>query len=392
MNNDETKIVLWVLDGLGGLPQNPGGPTELEAAHTPNFDALISEGTGGLHVPVAPGIIPGSGPGHLGLFGYDPLEYRVGRGVLSALGIDFDLEAGDVAARGNFCTVDGDGIITDRRAGRISTETNRRLCESLRDIELSKGQVFVETVKEHRFLLVLRGEDLSEDVADTDPHNVDAPPREATATSEKGRQTAKLVGEFIDKARQKLDDRDPANMLILRGFSKQPGWSTFDTRYGLDAACIADYPMYRGVAKLVGMDTLPIEKQLSGKTQLLDKHWDDYDFFFVHTKQTDSKGEDGDFSGKVDVIERADRHLAEFLKLDPDVFIVTGDHSTPSTMSYHSWHPVPVLLWSEYCRPDGVDEFGEHACLRGGLGGQYPAKDLMPLALAHAGRTTKYGA
>jgi 2,3-bisphosphoglycerate-independent phosphoglycerate mutase len=390
----DTTISLLVLDGVGGLPGDDG-LTELQAAETPNLDALAAESACGLQVPVGPGIIPGSGPGHLSLFGYDPLEYSVGRGVLSALGIGFDLKSTDVAARGNFCTVDDQGRVTDRRAGRISTETNRELCDKLRSIDIDGVDIHIETVKEHRFLLVLRGEGLSGELEDTDPQETGVEPHDSVASrpdQTDAVQTADLVAEFLRKARETLADASPANMLLLRGFAKRPDWPTFQSAYNLDAACIASYPMYRGVARLVGMDVLECEAELESKFEVAAQHWDDYDYFFIHEKQTDSSGEDGDFERKVKVIEEADAALPTLLDQGPDVLTITGDHSTPSTMAQHSWHPVPVLMHAQHCRRDKAEAFNEIDCLDGALGPRLPGPDLMPLALAHAGRLTKYGA
>jgi 2,3-bisphosphoglycerate-independent phosphoglycerate mutase len=396
-----TKIVQVVLDGLGGLPRELDGKTELEAANTPNLDALAARSQLGLAVPVRPGITPGSGPAHLALFGYDPLEYDIGRGVLEALGIGFDLQPEDVAARGNFCTVDGDGLITDRRAGRIPTEFNEQIVALLRDVELSGIQTFVETVKEYRFVLVLRptaNQRLFANILDTDPQQLGVPPLPARAQDEASEPTAALVNEWIAAAREILKDHPPANSLNLRGLAKDPGLPKFGDVYGLKAGAIATYPMYRGVAKLVGMDVLPVAAEtLEDEVETLRNHWDEYDYFFFHVKKTDSAGEDGDFERKAGVIEHVDEAVVPaILDLDPDVLIVTGDHSTPSALKSHSWHPVPTLLWSRYCRPDGATgtggaEFGERACGRGSLG-VFPATDELPLALGHALRLTKYGA
>ncbi|MEJ2208636.1 MAG: 2,3-bisphosphoglycerate-independent phosphoglycerate mutase [Anaerolineae bacterium] len=389
---NESKIVLLVMDGLGGLPREPRGDTALEAARTPNLDRLAAESICGLHQPVAPGITPGSGPSHLALFGYDPLEYEVGRGVLSALGIDFDLRPGDVAARGNYCTLDDDGRVADRRAGRIPTEKNRELSALLGDIELPGVEAFVRPVKEYRLLLVLRGEGLSGDLADTDPQDVGQKPLDPEPASPKAEKTAGLVRQFLNQAREILADHHPANMVLLRGFSQLPDWPSFERSFGLRAAAIAGYPMYRGVAKLVGMDVLETGAEPEEEWATLEQRWDDYDFFFLHVKRTDSAGEDGDFERKAALIEQVDGLLPRLRRLDPDVLIVTGDHSTPAVMKYHSWHPVPVLLWSRYCRADRVDRFGERACMAGGLGPRIPAVDLMPLALANARRLEKFGA
>jgi 2,3-bisphosphoglycerate-independent phosphoglycerate mutase len=397
----ETKIVQLVMDGLGGLPRELDGKTELEAARTPHLDALAARSQLGLAVPVRPGITPGSGPAHLALFGYDPLQYDIGRGVLEALGIGFDLQPEDVAARGNFCTVDGNGNITDRRAGRIPTDFNQKLVALLRDIKLPGIQTFVETVKEYRFVLVLRptaGQTLQANIHDTDPQQLDVPPLPARAMDQASEPTAALINDWIAAAREILKDHSPANSLNLRGMAKDPGLPKFDDVYGLKAAAIATYPMYRGVAKLVGMDVLPVGGEtLEDEVETLRSHWNKYDYFFFHVKKTDSAGEDGDFERKAGVIEHVDEVVVPaILDLEPDVLIVTGDHSTPALLKSHSWHPVPTLLWSRYCRPDGSSgaggaEFGERACARGSLG-VFPATDEMALALGYALRLTKYGA
>ena len=388
----ETKIVLLVIDGLGGLPRKSDNLTELEAANTPNLDSLAKKGICGLQQPVGPGITPGSGPGHLGIFGYDPVKYKVGRGVLAALGIGFDLQPGDVAARGNFCTIDENGNVLDRRAGRIPTEKNKELCELLRTIKLPGVEVFVETVKEHRCLIVLRGENLSGDLIDTDPQEIGKKPLQPQALSSDGTHTAELVSQFLDQVNNVLADQHPANTILLRGFSKKPNWPSMQEAFGLKSAAIAGYPMYRGVSKLIGMDILETGSTIKDEFTTLENHWDDYDFFYLHVKKTDSAGEDGEFDRKVSVIEETDREIPRLLELNPDVIIVTGDHSTPSLMKAHSWHPVPVLIWSKLCRVDTVDCFGERACITGGLGNRLPAIDLMPLALANAKRLEKFGA
>ncbi|MBD3245640.1 MAG: 2,3-bisphosphoglycerate-independent phosphoglycerate mutase [Candidatus Omnitrophica bacterium] len=387
-----TKIVMLVMDGIGGLPFQSEKSTALERARTPNLDRLAAEAICGLHEPVGPGITPGSGPAHLALFGYDPLRYQVGRGVLAASGINFDLTSDDVAARGNFCTVDEKGIVTDRRAGRISTEKNAQLCELLGDIELPGVEVHVRPVKEHRFLLVLRGKDLCGAVSDTDPQETGARPLEAEATEPCGRKSAGLVNEFCRRAREILKDHHPANMALLRGFAKCPQWPSMSRVFGIRGAAIAGYPMYRGLAKLLGMEVRETGSSLEEEFATLSSSWSDYDFFYVHVKKTDSAGEDGNFAHKVDVIEQTDRYIPGIRELNPDVLLVTGDHSTPAAMKYHSWHPVPVLLWSRCCRPDAVAVFSEKACVNGGLGPRISATALLPLALANAERLEKFGA
>ncbi len=390
--HSESKVVLMILDGLGGLPGGPEGKTELEAAATPNLDSLAREGICGLHQPIGPGITPGSGPAHLAVFGYDPIHYQIGRGVLEALGINFDLSEGDVAARGNFCTVDKNGLITDRRAGRIPTEKNKELCKILREVKVPGVEVFVEPVKEHRMLLVLRGKGLNGAVEDTDPQSVGAKPLEPAALDQAAEKTVKLVKQFIDGAAKALSNEHPANMLTLRGFAQKPNWPALGEVWGVRAAAIAAYPMYRGVAKLVGMDVLDTGTELEDEFDTLLERWNDYDFFYFHVKPTDSAGEDGDFDRKVSIIERVDKQIPRLMQMSPDVLIVTGDHSTPSVMKAHSWHPVPTLMWSDLCRHDSVRSFGESACIAGALGCGFPAVDLIPIAMANSGRLEKFGA
>jgi 2,3-bisphosphoglycerate-independent phosphoglycerate mutase len=387
----DTKIVLLVADGLGGLPLEPGGKTELETARTPNLDALAREGVCGLSIPVLPGITPGSGPGHLGLFGYDPLRHRIGRGILEALGINFPVGARDVAVRGNFCTVDGAGLITDRRAGRPSNERCAAMCRKLQQIKLPGVEVFVEPVREHRFVLVLRGDDLGDAVNDTDPQQTGVKPLEARGADPASENTARAVNRFVAEAARVLADDAPTNMVTLRGFARHPKIETMQEVYGLKPVAIAVYPMYRGLARLVGMEVADAGATLGDQVKTLERLWGQYDFFFVHFKYTDSTGEDGNFPAKVEMIERLDAEVPRVRALNPDVLIVTGDHSTPSKLRSHSWHPVPTVLWAKTCRTDAVTEFGESSCLRGGLG-QFQAMYLLPLALAHAGRLGKFGA
>jgi 2,3-bisphosphoglycerate-independent phosphoglycerate mutase len=347
---------------------------------------------------VAPGITPGSGPGHLGLFGYDPLQFQVGRGVLEALGIEFDLRAGDVAARGNFCTVDAAGRITDRRAGRIATEVNVRLTERLRRIRLSGVELFVEPGKDYRFVLVLRAKGgsarsggLSARLSETDPQLIGKPPLAVKALEPRAKATAALVNRFVAEAKRLLADAAPANMVLLRGFDQLPKLPRFPDVFGLRSAAIAAYPMYRGLARLVGMEILKTGSTFDDELATLREHWATHDFFFVHYKDTDKAGEDGDFDAKVQALERLDRAIPDIRALGPDVLIVTGDHATPSILAGHGWQPVPVLVWSRYCGADGVTAFTERACGSGSLG-VIPSQHLMPLVMANALRLTKFGA
>jgi 2,3-bisphosphoglycerate-independent phosphoglycerate mutase len=388
---NDSKIVLYVIDGLGGLPHPDTGRSELEAADSPHLDRLAADSICGLTVPVGPGITPGSGPGHLSLFGYDPYRYQVGRGVLEALGIDFDLQPQDVAARGNFCTVDDAGRVTDRRAGRISTDTCAELCDLLREIKLPGVEIFVEPVREHRFLLVLRANGLDGRLSETDPQRLDVEPLPVQALASEAESTASYVNQFIQEAKRILAGHQPANMLLLRGFSKHPSFPCFGDVFRMRAAAVAVYPMYRGLAKLVGMTVLPTGVTLEDELKTLRAHWEEFDFFFLHFKRADAAGEDGDFQAKIGALEAADAVIPALREMEPDVLMVAGDHSTPSMLAAHSWHPVPFALCSRWCRPDRTEEFNELACAAGSLG-TFPATEVMPLAMAHARRLTKYGA
>nr|AGC72176.1 2,3-bisphosphoglycerate-independent phosphoglycerate mutase, archaeal type [uncultured bacterium A1Q1_fos_962] len=388
---NDSKIVMLVADGLGGLPLTPDGPTELEAAKTPQLDQLAKIGVQGGSIPVKPGISPGSGPGHLGLFGYDPLQYVIGRGALEATGIGFALKDGDVAVRCNFCTLDAKGLIADRRAGRISSDESAPLARRLNQVQIPGVEVFVEPVKEHRFVVVFRGPGLEGNVADTDPQRVGAAPLSAQASDAGSRRTAEIANEFVRQSQKLLADQKHANGLTMRGFAARPALPTYQEVYGLRAAAIAVYPMYKGLAQLVGMQTVGKAQTLTEQVDQLAASWNDFDFFFLHFKYTDSTGEDGNFPAKVARIEELDAVLPRIRALNPTVMIVTGDHSTPSYLKSHSWHPVPTLLVSDCCRPDGKTTFNERECITGGLG-IFEAKYLMSLALANAGRLGKYGA
>ena len=386
-----TKIVLLVIDGLGGLANPETGKTELETANTPNLDRLAARGVCGLADPIAPGITPGSAPGHLALFGYDPVRCNIGRGVLEAIGIGFDLQPGDVAARGNFCTVDKAGLVTDRRAGRISTEKCTELCQLLDGISVDDVQILVCPVREHRFVTVFRGEGLAADVSESDPQQVGVAPKSIIALSPEADRLAGVANQFVTQAKATLAKHHPANMVLLRGFSKHPHLPAMREIYKLKPAAIASYPMYRGLAKLVGMEVLETGTMVEDEFTTLEQSYADYDFFFLHIKGTDSAGEDGDFDRKVRILEQIDGALPRLTGLKPDVIVVTGDHSTPALLKGHSWHPLPVLLYSKWCRSDKVSEFSESACLCGGLG-RISATQIMPLAMANALKLNKFGA
>lgn len=386
----DSRILLAVIDGVGDIPNAElGGRTPLEAAETPQLDKLASEGALGLHIPVSPGITPGSGPAHLALFGYDPVAFDIGRGVLAALGMEFDLEYGDLVARINFCTVDDDGLVTDRRAGRISTEKCIELVELLSGIEIIDVETFVFSVKQHRACVVFRGEGLDDNIEDTDPGLTGKKPVNVTGPG----KSARVVREFITEAGRILHRKHPANFIILRGFSIYEEFPSIRDRFRLTPAVAALYPMYRGVARLAGMDVLKCEPgDLDGQAGAVKRALETgYDFIFLHHKPADSAGEDGNVPAKIKAIEEFDRCLPSFLKLGFDVVCVTGDHSTPCPMKLHSWHPVPVLINGGPQRVGYSKVFSEKEALSGALD-SFRAMDLMPLLLASAGKLAKFGA
>lgn len=388
---NNTKMILLVMDGLGGLPHKDTGLTELETAKTPNLDKLASQSSCGQMYPIRPGITAGSGPAHLGLFGYDPLEHNIGRGVLSALGLNLDLGKDDVACRINFATM-RDGKIVDRRAGRIPTEECVRLCKKLSSIEVEGVQITVAPEMQHRAAIVFRGPGLSGNITDSDPQKEGLPPLKMEALDEESVKMAEIANTFAERAKQVLSDEPVANMILMRGFDKAPAIESVGELYGIKAAAIATYPMYKGLAKLVGMEVLPTGSTLESEIETLKENFADYDYFFIHVKYTDSSGEDGNFEKKVHVIEEVDAVIPSILSLKPDVFVVTGDHSTPASLKAHSWHPVPVLLHAETARKDSwLTSFGEGQCARGSLGA-FESRYLMALMLAHAQRLAKYGA
>ncbi len=385
------KMFMLVIDGLGGLPLN--GKTELEECHIPNLDKLASQSICGLADPISPGITPGSGPSHLALFGYDPIKYQIGRGVLEALGIGMHLTEGDMAARGNFATMDEKGVIIDRRAGRISTEKNRDLCKLLQKGigEIEGVKVTISPGREHRFAVLFKGEGLGDGLTDTDPQKEGKLSIPASATSASAKFSERIVNRFIKEATHLLRSQEPANTILLRGFSQLPKIPTMTELFQVRPAAIAVYPMYKGIARLVGMDILEAGDGIRDEVKALRDYVDQYDFFYIHIKKPDMFGEDGNFHGKVRAIEEVDEFIPDLLDLEPDVLVVTGDHSTPSVLKSHSWHPNPIMLFSRFIRTDAVEKFDERSCRSGELG-RFPATGIMPLMLANALKLKKYGA
>ena len=386
-----SRIVLLVMDGLGGLPHTDG-KTELEAARIPNLDNLVRRGISGATIPVSYGITPGSGPAHLSLFGYDPLRYEIGRGVLEALGIGLELSDKDLAARGNFATMDKEGVIIDRRAGRISDEENKRICKLLQEkiVKIEDTEVLIKPGKEHRFVILFRGESL-EEINDTDPQEVGKRARKAEVERPGQEKSARIVNEFVRLSNEVLKNEPRANTVLLRGICKCPPIPSMSELFKLKPAAIATYPMYRGLARLVGMEVLDSGLTIEDEFRTLKKNFSEYDFFYLHIKKTDSYGEDGNRENKIKIIEEVDSFIPRVLDLAPDVLVITGDHSTPALLKGHSWHPNPFLLYSKFTRVDGLKRFSERECVKGGLG-IFSATEAMPLMLANALKLKKWGA
>ncbi|MEO0160042.1 MAG: 2,3-bisphosphoglycerate-independent phosphoglycerate mutase [candidate division WOR-3 bacterium] len=386
------KIVMLVADGLGGIPYIDD-KTELEYAKKENIDNLAKMSMLGLIEPVSPGISPGSGPAHLSLFGYNPLENEIKRGVLEALGIGLELKDGDIAIRGNFATIKDNKII-DRRAGRINTEESHKLIDYLsknikkiEDVEIIWGKGV-----EHRFVIVLRGENLGDNLNDTDPQKEGLEPLPLIANDEYSKKTARILNKLIEISKELLKDQEKANYILLRGISKKPNIETFYERYKMKALALANYPMYKGLCKLIGMETVELGMDFDALIDFYLKNYENYDFIYIHYKWTDKKGEDGDFYGKVKEIEKLDSYIPKILQKEPDVFVFTGDHSTPSKLKAHSWHPVPILIYSkEGCFYDKNAKFTERDCLRGYLGIR-KSYEVFQIILALAGKLEKYGA
>ncbi|MBM3804849.1 MAG: 2,3-bisphosphoglycerate-independent phosphoglycerate mutase [Acidimicrobiia bacterium] len=394
-NRSDTKLLLLVLDGIGDIAVSTTRfLTPLEAAKTPNLDELAKAAAMGRMTPVAPGITPGSGPGHLGLFGYDPLDYEVGRGVIEALGLGIELRPGDVAARANFCTLNSEGIVTDRRAGRIATEVNEVLCAKLQEIKrVGKAEVIIRPGKSHRFVIVFRAEGLEGPLTDSDPHREGTPIKkvEAAVKSSGAREAAAIVNDFYARALPLIAKEHPANGFLLRGIAHLPKIPSFQERFGLKAGAIAVYPMYKGLAQLIGMQKLEGTNSIQEEFERYLAEYGNYDYFFVHVKGTDMAGEDGDFDRKVAVIEEVDRALPVLFEKKPLVLAVTGDHSTPVPMRSHSWHPQPVMIHSPVSGSDRLDRFTETNTNRGSLG-IFKSRQLIRYMMANAGLFDKFGA
>ena len=389
-----SKIVFLVVDGLGGLRHDEIGMTELEAASTPHLDRLARTGTTGMTIPVEHGVTPGSGPGHLALFGYDPFEYQIGRGILEALGLEMQVGPNSIAGRGNYCLLDQNGRIIDRRAGRLSTEQNVALTKRLSEIEVEGAKINIKAGKEHRVAIVfdpIDGSKFSDQINDSDPQKTNVSPNTVKATTKNATQTASVIQNFLEKAGEFLKMSPEANGIILRGFSSKPKIPQMKKIYKLNPACIASYPMYRGLSQMLGMEIIPTGDTINDQLITLENNWDNHDFFFFHYKPTDSAGEDGNFTEKVNALENLDKEIPRILRLEPDVLVIAGDHSTPSVLAGHSWHPVPFVIRSSTSESGQTEKFTEREARKGALG-TIQATDLMALTLAHSGKLDKFGA
>ncbi|HOC03619.1 MAG TPA: 2,3-bisphosphoglycerate-independent phosphoglycerate mutase [Candidatus Ratteibacteria bacterium] len=394
IKKNDKKILLLIMDGLGGLPEPTTHLTELETAKKPYLDEIARVGMCGLSIPVLPGITPGSGPAHLSLFGYDPVEHKIGRGVLEVLGVGMEMDKNDIAIRGNFATIDENNIVTDRRAGRIPTEQNQKIVQILQEkIKVINGvEIIIKTVKEHRLAILLKGKNLSPDISENDPQKEGLPLRKITPLKKNAEFTAGILNEFLKQAEKILAQQNTkARTILLRGFSGIPDIESFEKKYLLNPVCIASYPMYKGLAKLVGMNVIAGLETIDDEIEILNKVYNDYDFFYLHYKKTDSAGEDGDFNRKVQTIEEFDTKIRGMKNLKFDVICLTGDHSTPSVLKGHSWHPVPIVIVSQNIIPDDVNSFTERACAKGMLG-TIPATSIMYILLANALKLEKFGA
>ena len=404
------KVVLVIIDGLGDRPISElKDQTPLEAANTPNLDYFATNGITGIMNAIDVGIRPGSDTSHLAIFGYDPETHYTGRGIFEAAGIGMELKKGDIALRGNFATVTEDLIIVDRRAGRI--ENVSKLADALNGMKIDGVRFFVKAGVMHRAGVVLRGSNLSHMVSDNDPHEVGVKVKQVKAldNTEEAKFTASVINKFLEEAHKILKEHEvnkkrrkerllEANYILLRGASKLTHFEPFEKKYKLKACCIAGAGLYKGIAKVLGMDVLQVKgatgtanTDINAKFIAAKKALAKYDFVFVHIKYADNYAEDGNVFGKLKFIEKIDDALIHLIGIKDTLIVITADHSTPCKLKAHSGDPVPIVMFGEGVRTDKVKEFNERSCMQGGLG-RIKGKDLMNEILNLIGKAKLYGA
>lgn len=405
-------IILVIFDGLGDRPIKAlNFQTPLEAAKKPNLDKLAEVGITGLLHTIERGVRPGSDVAHLAILGYNPKFYYAGRGPFEASGYGIQLQEGDVAFRGNLGTVDKNFIVIDRRAGRI--ESSEVFAELINGLEIDEVKIIARAGLNHRIAIVLRGNNLSEKISDTDPHVVDHPVKKSYPLTEdnNSKSTALVVNKLSDKV-YRLFNKHPinkerekkglpvANYLLLRGAGKMLKYESFLEKYNLKAACIAGAGLYKGIAKILGMEIIEVEgatgkidSNIKGKIKKAIDLSPAYDFIFVHIKATDSLSEDGEPIQKKIFIEKTDQFFTPLVSLVKNreiILTVTGDHTTASDLKIHTADEVPIFVAGFGVRTDKVNKFGERSCQNGGLG-HIEGANLIDFLINLRGETKLYG-
>ena len=404
------KTFFVICDGLGDRPiPKLGRKTPLEYAKTPNLDAIARRGIIGAMNTIDIGVRPGSDTAHMAIFGYDPHVYYTGRGPFETAGLRMEHKDGDICFRVNMGTVDDTLHIIDRRAGRIGDTS--AFARELNGMKIDGVEFFVKAGTGYRMGMIMRGKKLSTHITDIDPGHVGKGVRmcEATDDTSEAKRTAKILNTFVSRAHKLLKrmpvniDRQKnglpqANYLLVRGAGVYPKLPRFFDKYGLRAACFAGAGLYKGIARLIGMDVVHVpgatgkpDSNIRAKVETAIKHRKDYDFFFIHFKGADSCGEDGDVEGKIAYIEKIDDAVAPLLKLKNSLVVITADHSTPCTIKSHSADDVPIVIMGDEVRDDDVHEFSERTCAKGRMG-HIKGMHVMPIILDLMGIAEKFGA